>query len=58
MKPFSEHSLEKFDQLIKTARVQARKAGLKKADIKEAIVEARALNSNRNLESCRVLKSI
>jgi hypothetical protein len=36
---------QKFEYLIRTARVQARKAKLKKANIKEAIAEARKRKS-------------
>jgi AbrB family looped-hinge helix DNA binding protein len=41
LKLISEPSIEKFDHLVKKAQVQAHQAGLKKADVKEAIKKAR-----------------
>ena len=42
LKTISSPSMGEFDDLILKARVQARKAGLKRADILAAIAEARA----------------
>jgi AbrB family looped-hinge helix DNA binding protein len=41
LKSISPPSMDEFDSLIKEARSQAKKAGLKKSDIKKAIEKAR-----------------
>ena len=40
-KSITQPSMKEFDKLIARARKQAKKAGLKRADIHEAIAEAR-----------------
>ena len=42
LKPIVEPSLEEFEELIAEARGQARRAGLKRSDIKAAVARARA----------------
>ena len=42
LKTISPPSLDEFDELIRKARRQARKAGMKRSDIKEAIAEVRS----------------
>ncbi len=42
LKTISPPSIEEFDELIREAREQARKVGLKKADIEAAITEVRS----------------
>ena len=44
LKTISTPSMEEFDTLITTAREQARRAGLKKADIASAISKVRTKN--------------
>jgi len=41
LKTISQPSMDEFDGLIREARRQARKAGMKQSDIKEAITEVR-----------------
>ena len=41
LKTISPPSMDEFDELIRKARQQARKAGMKQSDIKEAIAEVR-----------------
>ena len=41
LKTISPPSMDEFDGLIREARRQARKAGMKQSDIKEAIAEVR-----------------
>ena len=41
LKTISPPSMAEFDQLIRKARRQARKVGMKKSDIKEAVAEVR-----------------
>ena len=41
LKAISPSSMEKFDDLIAEARRQARKAGLKRTDVRDAIRKAR-----------------
>ena len=41
LKSLSNPSLEEFDDLIKAARTNAKKAGLKRSDISDAIVKSR-----------------
>jgi AbrB family looped-hinge helix DNA binding protein len=41
LKALTNPSLEEFDGLIKTARKQAREAGLKRADIAKAVIKSR-----------------
>jgi len=41
LKTISPPSMEEFDELIKNARRQARKAGMKRSDIKDTIAEVR-----------------
>jgi AbrB family looped-hinge helix DNA binding protein len=41
LKTISPPSMEEFDELIGKARRQARKAGMKRLDIKEAIADVR-----------------
>jgi AbrB family looped-hinge helix DNA binding protein len=41
LKTISPPSMDEFDGLIREARRQARKAGMKQSDIKEAITEVR-----------------
>ena len=42
LKSITPPSLDEFDSLIKEARAQAKKAGLKKSDIKKAIEKVRS----------------
>ena len=39
LKTISPPSMDEFDELIKTARRQARKAGMKRSDIRDAATE-------------------
>ena len=41
LKAIAEPSLDEFESLIQEARAQAKQAGLKKSDIKEAVSKAR-----------------
>lgn len=41
LKTISPPSMDEFDTLLRKARRQARKAGIKRSDIKEAIAEVR-----------------
>ena len=41
LKPITPPSLDEFDALIREARQQARKAGMKRSDIKKAIAAVR-----------------
>jgi AbrB family looped-hinge helix DNA binding protein len=41
LKTISPPSMDEFDELIKNARRQARKAGMKRSDIKVAVAEVR-----------------
>ncbi len=41
LKTISPPSMDEFDKLIKNARRQARKAGMKRSDIKDAVAEVR-----------------
>jgi len=41
LKTISPPSMDEIDELIKTARRQARKAGMKRSDIKYAVTEVR-----------------
>jgi AbrB family looped-hinge helix DNA binding protein len=41
LKVLTPPSIEEFDELIKKARKEAKKAGLKKSDIKKAILQSR-----------------
>ena len=41
LKTISPPSLDEFDELIRKARRQARKAGMQRSDIKKAITEVR-----------------
>jgi len=41
LKTISPPSMDEFDELIRKARRQARKAGMKRSDIKEAIAKVR-----------------
>jgi AbrB family looped-hinge helix DNA binding protein len=41
LKTISPPSMDDFDELIKTARHQARKAGMKRSDIRNAVAEVR-----------------
>ena len=41
LKTISPPSIDEFDELVQKARRQARKAGIKKSDIKEAVAEVR-----------------
>jgi len=43
LKTISPPSMDEFDELIRQARRQARKAGMKRSDIKETIAEVRGL---------------
>ena len=43
LKALSAPSLDEFDELIKQARAKAKKAGVKRADIKEAVRQTRAV---------------
>ena len=42
LKPIAELDLSQFDELLKEARKHARRAGLRKADVAQAIRTARA----------------
>lgn len=42
LKAISEPSLDEFESLIQEARSQAKQAGLKKANIKDAVAKARS----------------
>jgi AbrB family looped-hinge helix DNA binding protein len=42
LKTISPPSMDEFDELIKTARRQARKAGIKRSNIKDAVTEVRS----------------
>jgi hypothetical protein len=42
LKTLSTHSIDEFDDLVKTARKQAKNVELKKPDIKTAITKSRA----------------
>jgi AbrB family looped-hinge helix DNA binding protein len=48
LKMITPPSMDEFDGLIKNARIQAKKAGLKQKDIEEAIKEVRKENENRH----------
>ena len=41
LKTISPPSIDEFDELVQKARRQARKAGIKQSDIKEAVAEVR-----------------
>ena len=41
LKTISPPSMEEFDELLKNARRQARKAGMKRSDIKDTVAEVR-----------------
>ena len=41
LKTISPPSMDEFDELVQKARRQARKAGMKQSDIKEAVAEVR-----------------
>ncbi|MCP4288055.1 MAG: AbrB/MazE/SpoVT family DNA-binding domain-containing protein [Gammaproteobacteria bacterium] len=41
LKTISPPSMDEFDELVQKARRQARKAGIKQSDIKEAVAEVR-----------------
>jgi AbrB family looped-hinge helix DNA binding protein len=41
LKTISPPSMDEFDELIKNARRQARKASMKRSDIKDAVAEVR-----------------
>ena len=41
LKTISPPSMDEFDELIRKARRQARKAGMKRSDVKETITEVR-----------------
>jgi AbrB family looped-hinge helix DNA binding protein len=41
LKTISPPSMDEFDELIRKARQQARKAGMKRSDIKKAVAEVR-----------------
>jgi AbrB family looped-hinge helix DNA binding protein len=41
LKTISPPSMDEFDTLIRKARLQARKAGMKRSDIKKAVAEVR-----------------
>ena len=41
LKTISPPSMDEFDELIKNARRQARQAGMKRSDIKDAVAEVR-----------------
>jgi len=41
LKTISPPSMDEFDSLLRKARQQARKAGMKRSDIKKAVAEAR-----------------
>jgi len=41
LKTISPPSMDEFDELVRKARRQARKAGMKRSDIKKAVAEVR-----------------
>jgi AbrB family looped-hinge helix DNA binding protein len=41
LKTISQPSMDEFDSLIRKARRQARKAGMKQSDVKKAVTEVR-----------------
>ena len=41
LKTISPPSMDEFDELLKNARSQARKAGMKRSDIKDTVAEVR-----------------
>ena len=43
LKALSAPSLDEFDELTKQARAKAKRAGVKRSDIKEAVRQARAV---------------
>ena len=47
LKTISPPSMREYDELIKEARRQAKKAGLKRTDITSAISKARGVNEGR-----------
>lgn len=42
LKTISPPSMDEFDELLRKARQQARKAGMKQSDIEEAVAEVRS----------------
>lgn len=47
LKTITPPSMKEFNELVKEARRQARKAGLKKSDITSAVSKARGVNEGR-----------